>query len=156
VGAYDVKWYIPEYWFDLFELNTPLDDVLSKIDYASGIYEDASLIQEFAKNFTVIISTNNPRSILTHKLKAFKYSEHISHTFSSVSDFDNIVKNRQFYVRICSKLGINPEEMLHVGDDPFYDVSEPRAAGNNALLLDRHGKNNAVNNLYDLRSILNR
>lgn len=140
----------------MFGLDIPLDDVLSKMDYASGIYEDASLIQEFAKNFIVIISTNNPRSILKHKLRAFKYSEHISHAFSSVSDFDNIVKNRQFYVQVCSKLGIKPEEMLHVGDDPFYDVSEPHATGSNALLLDRNGKTDVMNSLYDLRSILNR
>ena len=52
------------------------------------------------------------------------------------------------------KLGVRPEQVLHVGDDLFYDVSEPLAAGINAILMDRDGENNVLHNLYDLLAIL--
>jgi putative hydrolase of the HAD superfamily len=154
IGQDDARWYIPEYWFDLFDLDIPVDMVLDSVDYASGIYEDTYIIQEFAKTYTIIISTNNPRSILEHKLKVFKYVDHITHTFSSISDFGNIVKNRQFYANICGRLGIKPQQMLHVGDNNFYDVLEPRAVGINALLIDRDGENSTIHSLHDLRLIL--
>ena len=124
------------------------------MNYASSVYDDINNIQEFARNYMIIISTNNPRSILEHKLKALGYIDHISETFSAVSDFNKIVKNQRFYLQVCTKLGIRPEQVLHVGDDPFYDVSEPRAVGINAILMDRDGENNALHNLYDLIKIL--
>ncbi len=154
VGQRDARWYIPEYWFNLFDLDASLDDILSSVDYASGIYEDVSTIQEFAENYMIIISTNNPRSILDYKLRVLKCTDHITYTFSSISDFDNIVKNRQFYTQICSKLGTKAHEVLHVGDDPLYDVSEPRAAGINAILIDRDGEKSALHSLSDLRLML--
>lgn len=124
------------------------------MNYASGVYDDIDTVQEFAKSYMIIISTNNPRSILEHKLKALGYTDHISETFSSVSDFNKIVKNQHFYSQVCMKLGVRPEQVLHVGDDPFYDVSEPHAAGINAILIDRDGENNVPHNLYDLLAIL--
>ncbi len=155
VGQSDIRWYLPEYWFNLFNLNTSLNTVLDSMDYSSGIYDDVSVIQEFAKNYMIVISTNNPRSILEYKLKVLKDIMNISHVFSSVSDFDNILKNRQFFTLVCSKLGIKPQYMLHIGDDPFYDVSEPCAAGINVILIDRDGKSSALHNFYDLRLVLN-
>lgn len=154
IGQDDARWYIPEYWFDLYDLDTSVDTVLDSVDYASGVYEDINIIQEFAETYTIIISTNNPRSILEHKLKGLKFINHITHTFSSISDFGNIVKNRQFYTNVCSKLGIKPQQMLHVGDNHFYDVLEPCTAGINALLIDRDGENSTMHSLHDLRLIL--
>ncbi|MFQ5940975.1 MAG: HAD family hydrolase [Nitrososphaerales archaeon] len=124
------------------------------MDYAGGIYEDVRLIQEFAKKYMIVITTNNPRSLLEHKLRGFKYAENISSTFSSISDFGKIVKNRNFYTQVCKELGTKPEYILHVGDDPFYDVIEPRAVGISALLIDRDGKDGTLHNLYDLRVML--
>ena len=44
------------------------------MNYAIGVYDDIDAIREFAKNYMIIISTNNPRSILEHKLKADRKS----------------------------------------------------------------------------------
>ncbi len=34
-------------------------------------------------------------------------------------------------------MGIEPGQMLHIGDDPRHDQQSPRSAGVNALLRDR-------------------
>lgn len=157
VGPSDARWYIPEYWFELFDLGASLQDVLHKVNYAAGVYDDVGILQDFARNYQIIISTNNPRAILEHKLSILKHvRQSISHTFSSVSDFNSIVKNREFYTQVCSRLRIKPEHMLHVGDDPKYDLEEPRSIGVNAVLMDREQTTSkqVIHTLKDLRQLL--
>ncbi len=141
VGPDDPRWYIPEYWFERFGLATNIQDILGKVRYAEGIYDDVYLLGDFSKNYRVVISTNNPRVILEHKLQALKHiRQYISYAFSSVSDFNNIVKGKEFYTSICKKMAIKPEQVLHIGDDPKHDLQTPRSVGVNALLIDRDHK----------------
>jgi putative hydrolase of the HAD superfamily len=44
------------------------------------------------------------------------------------------------YLRTCDRLSVAPEEVLHVGDRHDLDVVGARAAGLQALHLDRDGK----------------
>ncbi len=105
----------------------------------------------------IVISTNNPRIILDHKLNVLGQArEFITHTFSSVSDFNRIVKSREFYAGICERLGIRPEQMLHVGDDPKHDLTVPRSVGMSVLLIDREGRagEGAIHSLSELARLL--
>lgn len=154
MGQNDARWYIPDYWFDLFGLSTSIHTILSSIDYAGGLYKDIDVIEELAKSYKIVISTNNPASILKHKLQVLQWDHIILQTFSSISDFNNIVKNRYFYTQVCEKLEVGPEQMLHVGDHPIYDVHEPKAAGINAIRIDRSGESGDIHSLYDLWEIL--
>lgn len=156
VGRDDVRWYVPEYWLGLFDLDMELEKILQNLDYANNVYEDSAVIKDFAKNYTIIISTNNPSSLLNHKLRMFKYAECVSHAFSSVSDFNSIVKNREFYLQLCKKLDVEPHEILHIGDDPLYDAAEPRAIGVNAFLINRDGKGGDLRDLFSLYTMFRR
>lgn len=40
----------------------------------------------------------------------------------------------------CRRVGLPPEQALHVGDDPLYDVGGARAAGLRAVWLNRDGR----------------
>lgn len=50
----------------------------------------------------------------------------------------------RFYRRIIEKLGVEPETILCVGDDPVGDCRLPAEAGWKAVLLDREGVHNDV------------
>ncbi len=158
IGPDDPRWYIPEYWFERFGLATNIPDILNKVRYAEGIYGDVYLLSDFSKNYKVVISTNNPRVILEHKLQVLKdIRQYISFTFSSVSDFNNIVKGKRFYTSICKKMAVKPEQMLHIGDDPKHDLQIPRSIGANALLIDRDHKisgDHVIHSLTELKQIL--
>jgi putative hydrolase of the HAD superfamily len=39
----------------------------------------------------------------------------------------------------CARLGVAPDQVLHVGDDPLLDVAGARAAGLRTAWLNRHG-----------------
>lgn len=158
VGPQDPRWYIPEYWFERFGIAANIQDVLKRVRYAEGIYDDVYLLGDFSKNYKIVISTNNPRIILEHKLQVLKdIRQSISDTFSSVSDFNKIVKSKEFYSSICKKLNIRPEQMLHVGDEPNSDLAIPISAGVNALLIDREQKidgKDVIHSLTELKQLL--
>lgn len=158
VGPDDPRWYIPEYWFARFHLSANICDVLKKVRYEEGLYEDVQLLRDFSKNYQVIISTNNPRIILDHKLQVLTHArQFISYTFSAISDFNNIVKGKDFYLNICNNIGIKPEQMLHIGDEPKHDLVAPISVGVNALLINREQKTNVkdvLNSLEELKRML--
>ncbi|HVP10046.1 MAG TPA: HAD family hydrolase [Phycisphaerae bacterium] len=52
--------------------------------------------------------------------------------------------DRRFYQRITEKLGVPPDHILCVGDDPLSDVELTVEAGWKAVLLDRRGKHGDV------------
>ncbi len=154
IGASDPRWYIPEYWFERFGLTANIRELLKKVNYADGVYDDLHVLSDFSRNHAVIISTNNPRIILEHKLDVLSQAKHfLTETFSSVSDFDNIVKSKEFYLGICKKMAIKPEQMLHIGDDLTNDVEIPMSVGVNALLIDRERKNDGKNIIHSLAEL---
>ena len=52
---------------------------------------------------------------------------------------------------VLDKVGVAPERALFVGDDPRWDIAGPRAAGMDALLIDRTGENpDAIHGLRDV------
>jgi putative hydrolase of the HAD superfamily len=52
--------------------------------------------------------------------------------------------DRDIFLRACARLGVSPEEALHVGDSLAEDYEGARGAGLCSLLLDRHGRYPAV------------
>jgi putative hydrolase of the HAD superfamily len=46
----------------------------------------------------------------------------------------------RIFHRALERIGVRPEEALHVGDSAHADVAGARGAGLGALLLDRHGR----------------
>jgi FMN phosphatase YigB (HAD superfamily) len=128
--------------------------VLKKVNYADAVYDDLHMLGDLSRNHVVIISTNNPRTILEHKLDVLSHvKQFLTETFSSVSDFDKKVKSKEFYLGICKKMDIKPEQMLHIGDDLTNDVEIPMSVGVNALLIDREGKNNGKNSIHSLAEL---
>ncbi len=61
---------------------------------------------------------------------------HVDH-YLGASEIGLAKGDRRFYERITDKLGVRPDEILAVGDDPICDVELPIAAGWRAVLLDR-------------------
>ncbi|MGH9398736.1 MAG: HAD-IA family hydrolase, partial [Thermoanaerobaculia bacterium] len=45
----------------------------------------------------------------------------------------------EIFRRACARVGVPPQEALHVGDSLAEDYEGARAAGLSAVLLDRHG-----------------
>ena len=81
---------------------------------------------------------------------------YFTHVFSCTSDFDEVKKTPDVYVSVCRILGIEPEEMIHVGDHRHFDFIAPRQLGVTAFLLDREGKEEGDFIVHDLREFWQR
>lgn len=160
IGFNDVRWYIPEYWLDRFNLSIDIDSLLDEMDYARYIYDDVITLKELAYGYKIVIASNNARSMLDRKVKAISsLGIDIHASFSVVSDLNMTGKNRAFYEYMCNKLEVKPYEIMHVGDNMIYDLLHARASGLRSMLIDRsnmlHGYD-VIHSLYDLKDVISK
>ncbi|MGC9177894.1 MAG: HAD family hydrolase [Conexivisphaera sp.] len=159
VGPGDVRWYMPEYWLNRFGIGAdPRALILENVAWMR-IYPDAeALLGRLNSEYTVIASTNSAR------IFAEVYQEvlgiRFDATLSCVSDFGIARKNAEFYRRVAAAIGVDPREVLHVGDDPERDVEAAIGAGFEAYLIDRKGcegrGQHCVDDLRKIADILGR
>jgi FMN phosphatase YigB (HAD superfamily) len=62
----------------------------------------------------------------------------------------------RYYLRLADRMGLRPEEILCVGDEPFGDVEMPRRVGMQALLLDRSKRQTGYEVVYSLDEVAER
>lgn len=55
IGSEDPRWYVPEYWFERFGLEANISDILSRVKYAEGVYDDVRLIGDLHNDYTIVI-----------------------------------------------------------------------------------------------------
>lgn len=133
IGENDIRWYIPEYWFKRFNLKVSVGELLNRLDYGSALYDDIQLLNRL--EYKVIIATCNPEVIARMKIDALSKIIHVYRVFSSISY--GMMKNKEFYMRICNDLNLDASDILHIGDNIIQDFIIPRGIGMQALLMDR-------------------
>jgi putative hydrolase of the HAD superfamily len=155
IGRNDIRWYVPEYWFDRFKLDEDPLEIFSLHTNKLRIYpEVVPVLQRLSQRYVLITASSVPRNIqdtiLGHLPQCFK------HTFSSISDRQEMTKTRAFYLMICHVLRVEAKEILHVGDDWFCDFLTPKSVGIDSVFIDRRGKYEGRSSIRDLRELQNR
>jgi putative hydrolase of the HAD superfamily len=133
IGKEDIRWYLPNYWLNYFNLEVDSRELLKKISNRIEYYQDALNFLEIAsKKYTLIISSNAAKEFIEIELEMLN-KKYFKHVFSCVSDFNIPRKNIEFYKLICEKLNVKPFEMIHIGDDEEVDYQIPIQIGINAF-----------------------
>lgn len=158
VGPDDIRWYMPEYWFNKFSLPERPAEVLESIKHKVKVLEGAlELLQSLRDKYTLVVASNASRIFMEVELKTLGPG-FFKRTFSCVSDYGLPRKYEAFYLSICKELSLRPAEVLHIGDDEKYDYLTPRAAGLNAYLIVKDGlgsgREHAIANLKELVELL--
>ncbi len=158
IGSTDPRWYIPEYWLKRFDINIDIDTLLSEMSYNDYLYDDISFLKDL--DYKIVISSNNARSMLKHKVNALlSLGINIYKVFSAVTDLNITGKNIIFYRYIKRELDIEPYEIMHIGDNILYDLLNARASGLRSILIDRSKSlkyHDIIYSLYDLKDILSK
>lgn len=156
IGNEDRRWYLPTYWFDRFDLEKDPQTVLAKMKHELEVYPDAIEVIQILheQECTMIVVSNASRIFLDVELEGIK--KYFASIFSCVSDFNEVKKHSQVYERAFKEFGVDPQQVLHVGNNPKFDYRVPREVGASAFLIDREGKHTHENTLSDLREILDR
>lgn len=150
IGEQRLEWYDIRYWFKRFGLGD-YRQVMEDCRHLARPYpEVAEVVSRLTRRFQVIIASNSSRDFMDYLISPLP--EAFSRVFSSVSDFGQ-VKKPPFYLEVCRILGVEPGEVLHVGDSWEFDVCAAQDAGMEALYLNREGKSTVPDSLASLRDL---
>ena len=112
--------------------------------------EVSDVLTDMGKRYTLSIASGSPREFLVHLLKDIE--PYFARVFSSVSDY-KMLKTPEFYKKMCLALEVQPDQLVHVGDNWQFDVLAPREVGIRAFYLDRSGQSDNQDSLTDLAQL---
>lgn len=150
VGDQKLEWYDVQYWFNRFDLgqaDIAMEELQPRVNYFP---ETTGILHKLSKDYRLSVASGSPRPFLKHLLRDVEHN--FSAVFSSTSDFQQ-VKTADFYRGMCRKLGVEPRQIVHVGDNLQFDFSEPASIGILAFHLDREGKTGNPAALRDLSQL---
>ena len=154
MGDQRKEWYDIEYWFSRFGLGDHRD-VLDAHRNRLSRYPDASqALSSLSKRYTLIVATGTVRAFLPYLLDGLE--NYFVRIFSSISDYGQL-KSLKFYAQVCQEMGIEPSEMVHVGDSLRFDFMAAKEAGIKVFHLKRNqesGNGDSLKSLTELETRL--
>jgi len=153
IGDQRLEWYDIEYWFSCLDLGSPEPVIQSCLDKVAYYPEATEVLSSLAGEYELIVASGTPRELLHFLLQDVK--PYFARIFSSVSHYRQL-KSPDFYLKVCEEMGVEPSQIIHVGDNWQFDFLNARQAGMNALYLDRSGRNHqeSLGDLTELKHLL--
>ena len=134
VGERRKEWYDIRYWFDLFQLGD-YRRVLETYRHRALPYpETLQVLSTLGRAYTLIISSSSAREFLPYLLDGI--DRYFARVFSSISDYGQL-KNPEFYLTVCREMGVEPGQMVHVGDSWQFDFLAAKEIGIKVFHIDR-------------------
>jgi 5'-nucleotidase len=151
VGDNREEWYDIQYWFNRFNLTSSWKNLLDHYRHTVQSFPEVpGLIQRLSQIYDLIIISNAKKEFIDIELEQTKLSSYFTHIYSSTSDFHKVKKVPEFYEMICTKIGVKPSEMIHVGDHEEFDYNVPTKLGIQSFYLDRTKTSTGNHIVHDL------
>lgn len=130
-GVYNILYYDDKYWAQYlnFDIKQELDQSLIRPSINKEIYEYFDKI-----NLPKIIISTTTDLFINYELK--EKVKDFEKIYSCVDYFKIGGKTKEVYQKVAKELNVNPEEILHIGDNYLMDVENAKKAGVNAILYD--------------------
>lgn len=141
VGEESLEWYDLGYWFRRFRIGESWRESLRRHRYLIQPFPEVrEVLRSLAERYPIMIISNASRPFIEEELS---HRDFHGITFfrivSATSDWGEVKKTGQFYKKVCEALGVEPSNLVHVGDHLEFDFLAPWKAGIRAYLLDRSG-----------------
>jgi len=141
VGEAAIEWYDIKYWLKKFEIDCDWRELLESHAHMLKLYPEVNeVLENLSGKHELIITSNAAHEFIEVESKVLGLNKKFKHIFSAVTDFCNTKKSSDIYQKICDILGIENEDMVHVGDNYEFDYVAPSRAGIRAFYLDRDGE----------------
>jgi len=155
IGDQRPEWYDVGYWFRRLGLPGDWMELPKRKRGLIKVYPDARIaLDALVSECPLVVSSNTIRELL--EVQVEEVGDYFTQVFSAPSDYRSVKKDQSFYRRIVEALGIEPNEMIHVGDHYTYDYLAARSLGVEAYHLDRTGKTRGENTLRSLTELMER
>ncbi len=155
IGDARPEWYDVGYWFKRFGLPGDWRELPERRRGLIRVYSDTrKTLEALASEHLLVVSSNTIREFL--EVQVEEVGDYFTHVFSAPSDYQSVKKDPNFYRNIIGVLGIEPTEMIHVGDHYMYDYLAAQSIGIEAYHLDRTGDTVGEDTLGSLTELLGR
>jgi len=153
IGDQRLEWYDIEYWFSCLDLGSPEPVIQSCLDKVAYYPEATEVLSSLAGEYELIVASGTPRELLHFLLRDVE--PYFARIFSSVSHYRQL-KSPDFYLKLCEEMGVEPSQIIHVGDNWQFDFLNARQAGMNAFHIDRSESNHqeSLSDLTQLKQLL--
>lgn len=149
IGDQKLEWYDIDYWFGHFELGPcrpAIQGCESRLYYYPEVRE---VLSALAARYRLIVCSGTPVELLQPLLRGI--GSHFVRAFSAPSHYRRL-KTPDFYRWVCSEMSVQPDEVVHIGDNWEFDFLNSRQAGMHAFHLDRSGSNHE--SIADLTQVI--
>ena len=156
VGDKAIEWYDIRYWLKFFGLSDNWEKLFEKFKDCIKLYPEVhEVLATLKQSYKLIITSNAAREFLDIEIMESNISTYFTHIFSATSDFKEVKKTKQFYLKICNQLNVNHSQMIHIGDHFEFDYLVPQQSGINSFYLDREGERKGPAIVNDLKEFMN-
>lgn len=130
-GVYNILYYDDKYWSNYLDFNT-LEELKK--------FENQPQIDN--KLYNLIKNINLPKIIIsttTNLFIEYELKENIKDfdkIYSCVDTFNTGGKTTEVFKKVCEELNVQPNEILHIGDNKTMDVDNAIEVGVNAIIYD--------------------
>jgi HAD superfamily hydrolase (TIGR01549 family) len=152
VGDQRLEWYDVRYWFDKLGLGTPISVMQSCERHVCYYPEVKEVLASLSEKYKIVAASGSTRDFLRHLLRDIE--PYFSEIYSSITDYRQL-KTSEFYLKMCQAIQVEPEQVVHIGDNWQFDFVAPSEIGIQAFYLDRKQQTeNSVANLLQLKVCL--
>jgi HAD superfamily hydrolase (TIGR01549 family) len=152
VGDQRLEWYDVRYWFDKLGLGTPVP-MMQRCENQVRYYPEVKeVLASLNEKYKLVVASGSTRDFLHHLLQDIE--PYFSEIYSSITDYRQL-KTAEFYLKMCRAMQVEPEQVVHIGDNWQFDFMAPSEIGIQAFYLDRKQQTeNSVANLLQLKVYL--
>lgn len=152
IGPEALEWYDIKYWIKKFDLGASWKDILLSCKDKLKLYPEVKeVLERLSEENQLIIISNAANEFIEIEMEALGLKKYFSAIFSAVSDFGKTKKDKEVYEKVCEKIGIDKNGIVHVGDNYEFDYLAAKQAGIKAYYLDRKGNMNGSYVVRDLK-----
>jgi len=152
VGDQRLEWYDVRYWFDKLGLGTPVP-LMQRCENQVCYYPEVKeVLASLSEKYKLVVASGSTRDFLRHLLQDIQ--PYFSKIYSSITDYRQL-KTSEFYLKMCQAMRVEPEQVVHIGDNWQFDFMAPSEIGIQAFYLDRKQQTeNSMANLLQLKAYL--
>jgi len=142
IGMQRREWYDICFWIKHHNLEVDPQKVVSDLSHKITVFPDAIPVLKKLRSQKrrMVVFSNTPKMFLDIKKKVDGIDGFFERTISVYSDYSKIKSNDGVFLQLAKELGVEPGEILHVGDSYKSDYVPATREGCEAILLDRNLK----------------
>lgn len=142
IGMQRREWYDLCFWVKHHNLKVDPQKIVSDLSHKISVFPDALPVLKALKKEKrrMVVFSNTPKMFLDIKIKVDGLEGFFERTISVYSDYSKIKSHDGVFAQLAGELGVEPCEILHIGDSYKSDYVPAIKEGCEAILLDRNLK----------------